>query len=180
MGFGTLGSSSGHTPFPSGPQSHRRSHLSTLMERSPMWLAWGARGEVAGSRKILSSMPICRVKNKVTGSGTWDVLCCLVGCSKRVKPFFCAINMLCLVALHVQLFVTPWTVAHWAPLSICFSSQEYQSGVLCPPPGDPSNLGIELRSPALQVDSLMSEPPGKHPVLLFLPKPNTLSLIMNN
>ena len=44
-----------------------------------MWLAWGARGEVAGSHKILSSMPTCRVKNKVTGSGTscaawWDVL----------------------------------------------------------------------------------------------------------
>ena len=55
---------------------------------------------------------------------------------------------------HVQLFVTPWTVAHWAPLSMGFSRP-------CPPPGDPPNPGVELRSPTLQADSLPSEPPGK-------------------
>jgi len=33
--------------------------------------------------------------------------------------------------------------------------------VACSPPGDLSNPGIESRSPALQVDSLLSEPPGK-------------------
>ena len=31
----------------------------------------------------------------------------------------------------------------------------------CPPPGDLSNPGIKPRSPALQVDSLPTEPPGK-------------------
>ena len=31
----------------------------------------------------------------------------------------------------------------------------------CPPPGDLPNPGIEPRSPALQVDSLPAEPPGK-------------------
>ena len=36
---------------------------------------------------------------------------------------------------HVQLFVTPWTVAHQAPLSMGFSRQEYWSGLRCPPPG---------------------------------------------
>ena len=36
----------------------------------------------------------------------------------------------------VWLFVTPWTVAHQAPLSMGFSRQEYWSGVPCPPPGD--------------------------------------------
>jgi len=30
---------------------------------------------------------------------------------------------------HVQLFVTPWTVAHQAPASIGFSRQEYWSGL---------------------------------------------------
>ena len=30
-----------------------------------------------------------------------------------------------------------------------------------PSPGDLPNLGIEPRSPALQADSLLSEPPGK-------------------
>ena len=61
---------------------------------------------------------------------------------------------------HVQLFVTPWTVAHQASLSMGFSRQEDWSGLPCPPPGDLPNPGIKLRSPALQVDSLPSEPPG--------------------
>ena len=42
-----------------------------------------------------------------------------------------------------------------------FSRPGYWSGLPCPPPWDLSNLGIEPRSPALQVDSLPSEPPGK-------------------
>ena len=42
-----------------------------------------------------------------------------------------------------------------------FSRQEYWSGLPCPPPGDLPNPGIEPRSPALQVDSLPIEPPGK-------------------
>ena len=42
-----------------------------------------------------------------------------------------------------------------------FSRQEYWSGLPCPPPGDLPNPGIEPRSPALQVDSLPSDPPGK-------------------
>ena len=54
----------------------------------------------------------------------------------------------------VQLFVTPRTVAHHAPLSIEFSRQEYWSGLPCPPPGDLSNPGIKLTSPTLQVGSL--------------------------
>ena len=62
---------------------------------------------------------------------------------------------------HVQLFVTPWTIAHQAPLSMGFSRQEYWSGLPCPPPGHLSNPGIEHRFPTLQVDSLPSEPPVK-------------------
>ena len=44
---------------------------------------------------------------------------------------------------HVQLFGTLWTVAHQAPLSMGVSRQEYWSGLLCPPPGDLPNPGIE-------------------------------------
>ena len=33
---------------------------------------------------------------------------------------------------HVQLFVTPWTTAHQAPLSIGFTRQEYWSGLSFP------------------------------------------------
>ena len=61
----------------------------------------------------------------------------------------------------IQLFATPWTVAHQAPLSMGFSWQEYWSGLPCPPPGDLPNPGIKPKSPTLQADSLPPEPPGK-------------------
>ena len=53
---------------------------------------------------------------------------------------------------HVQLFVTLWTTAPQAPLSMRVSRQDYQSGLPCPPLGDLPNLVIEpesLMSPAL-------------------------------
>ena len=62
---------------------------------------------------------------------------------------------------HVQLFATPWTVAYQAPPSMGFSRQAYWSGLPFPSPGDLPDPGIEPRSPALQVDTLTSEPPGK-------------------
>ena len=62
---------------------------------------------------------------------------------------------------RVQLFVTLWTVALQAPPFMGFSKQEYWSGLLFPSPGDLPDPGIEPRSPALQADTLTSEPPGK-------------------
>ena len=50
---------------------------------------------------------------------------------------------------HVQLLATPWTIAHQAPPSMGFSSQEYWSGLPFPSPGDLPNPGIEPGSPAL-------------------------------
>ena len=43
---------------------------------------------------------------------------------------------------HVQLFVTPWTVTHQAPLSMGFSRQEHWSGLPFPSPRtkDPEGL----------------------------------------
>ena len=61
----------------------------------------------------------------------------------------------------VQLFTTPWTVAHQAPLSLGFPRQEYWSGSPFPSTGNLSNPGTESRSAALQADSLPSEPPEK-------------------
>ena len=60
-----------------------------------------------------------------------------------------------------QLFATRWTVARQVPLSMGFSRQEYWGGLFCSPSGDLLNPGIESKSPALQMDSLLSEPPGK-------------------
>ena len=61
----------------------------------------------------------------------------------------------------VWLFTTPWTVVRQAPLSMEFSRQQYWSGLLFPAPGDLPDPVIKPRSPALQADSLQSEPPGK-------------------
>ena len=61
---------------------------------------------------------------------------------------------------RVQLFVTPWTVACQAPLSMEFSRQEYWSGSPCPPP-EVEDPEMEARFPALQEDALPSEPAGK-------------------
>ena len=61
---------------------------------------------------------------------------------------------------RVRLFVTLWTVAHQAPLSMEFSRQEYWSGLPFPSPGDLPDPGIEPRSSAFQADALTSEPPG--------------------
>ena len=60
----------------------------------------------------------------------------------------------CSVAQSSQLFVTPWTVTHLAPLSMRFSMQEYWSRLPFPPAGDLSNPGIKPASPAMQADSL--------------------------
>ena len=49
--------------------------------------------------------------------------------------------------------VTRWTLASQASLSIGFPRQKYWSGLLFPSSGDLPNPGIELGSPALQVDS---------------------------
>ena len=61
---------------------------------------------------------------------------------------------------HVS-FSIQWTVAHKAPLSMGFPRQEYWSGLPCPIPGNLPDSGIEPTSPAVQVDSLPTEPPGK-------------------
>ena len=63
--------------------------------------------------------------------------------------------------LLAQNVATPWTVAHQAPLSMDFSRQEYWNGLPFPSPGDLLDPGIKPGSPALQEDSLPSEPPGK-------------------
>ena len=66
-------------------------------------------------------------------------------------------------------FVTPWTVAHQAPLVDCsplalaFSRQEYWSGLPFPPPGDLPNPRTEPGSPSLAGRFITTEPPEKPP-----------------
>ena len=62
---------------------------------------------------------------------------------------------------HVQLFTTPWTVAHQALCPWGFSRQEYWSGLPFPSPGDLPKPGIEPASPAVAGGFFTTEPPGK-------------------
>ena len=66
------------------------------------------------------------------------------------------------VPSRVQDSATPWTVE---PIRLLypwgFSRQEQGYGLPWPPPEDLPNLGIEPRSPSLQLDSLLPEPPWK-------------------
>ena len=68
-----------------------------------------------------------------------------------------------LVAKSRLTLVIPGTVARQAPLS----RQEYWSGLPSPSPGDLPDPGIELRSPALQADSLLTELREK-PCILYI------------
>ena len=65
---------------------------------------------------------------------------------------------------HIQLFVTPWTVAQQAPLSMKLSRQEYWSGLPCPPPGDLPDPGIKpgsFTSSVLAGGFFATSTPGK-------------------
>ena len=57
-------------------------------------------------------------------------------------------------------FETPWTVAHWALLSMGFSRQKHWSRSPFPPPDLP-NPGIKLMSPILAGGFFTTVPPGK-------------------
>ena len=60
--------------------------------------------------------------------------------------------------------MSPWTVAHQAPLSLGFSRQEYYSGLPFLTPRDLPDLGIEPESldrPALAGGFFANKPPGK-------------------
>ena len=64
----------------------------------------------------------------------------------------------------ILLFVTPWTVARQAPLSMGFSRQQYWSGLLFPTPGDLPDPGMEpgsLASPAMAGRFVTPVSPGK-------------------
>ena len=86
---------------------------------------------------------------------------CIHNNSWIIKLYFNSrLEVKVLVTQSVWLFVTPWTITHQTPLSMVFSRQEYWRGLPFPSAGDLPDPGIEPRYPALQADSLPSEPPG--------------------
>ena len=69
-----------------------------------------------------------------------------------------------LLLSHIWLSVTPWTVAHQAPLSMELSRQEYWSGLPFLTPGDLLDPGIKpmtLMSPAVAGRFFTTAPPRK-------------------
>ena len=63
----------------------------------------------------------------------------------------------------VQLFATPWTIAHQAPLSLRFPRQKYWSRLPFPSPGDLLDWGIKPVSPV--APALQAETHGRHPLM---------------
>ena len=95
----------------------------------------------------LSSPGVCVCVHVHACASSSSICVCVYTCARSV----------------IWLFVTPWTVAHQAPLSMGFSRQEYLSGLPFPPPGDLPDPGIKPVSPAL-VDRfffLTTQPLGK-------------------
>ena len=73
-------------------------------------------------------------------------------------------NLTCAILAELEVLAAQsclTQIAHQGPLAMGFSRQEYWSGLPSPSPGDFPNPGIEPASPALQADSLPSEPSGK-------------------
>ena len=92
----------------------------------------------------LCGAPLFLIQASPSCPGSQDQRPCLLSCRvSRAMPSRFS---------RVQLFATPWTVAHQAPLSMGFFRQKYWSGLPCPPPGDLPDPGMEtvsLLSPAL-------------------------------
>ena len=105
------------------------------MERKLCW-SWEGWLDTQQTFTLLSFQGPC------SSSALWDWL------------FFILLLLLFSHSVMSNSFATPWTVACQASLSMGFSWKEYWSGLPCFPPGDLPGPGIELTSPALQVDSL--------------------------
>ena len=75
--------------------------------------------------------------------------------------------MIAVLVTGVQHFATLWTMICQITLSMGFSKQEYWNQLLFPSPWDLPDPGIELRSSALQADSLPSEPLRKPRIPIY-------------
>ena len=90
-----------------------------------------------------------------------DSLHCTAETNTTLQSNYVCVYMCALRHSLVSDSATPCTGVSQASLSMEFSQQEYWSVLALPSPGDRPNPGIKPMSPALQTDSLPSEPPGK-------------------
>ena len=78
----------------------------------------------------------------------WNTMCLVTQSCLTLQPH----------GLQLTRLLCPWG----------FSRQEQWHRLPCPPPGDLPNPGIKPRSPALQADSLLTDPPGKPTIEYYL------------
>ena len=155
-------------------RTYNQCDLELLMVTLITWLRRCFSGFSTVKWIIISlSHPVVFGRNLTTGSlnfTKWGfippLLRSMVHRVARVRPDW-ATSHACmhrggdLVAKSRLTLVTPWTIAHQARLSMGFPKQEHWSRLSFPSPGDLPDPGIKPGSPALQEDSLQTEPPGK-------------------
>ena len=111
------------------------------------------------SKHILGKMTTKKQSNRKRSLFLPHLGCtCLTKCTSWLTAAICHLKVKVKSLSRVHLCATPWTVAHQAPPSMGFSRQEYWSGLPFPSPGDLPDPGIKPRFPALQADTLTSEP----------------------
>ena len=88
-------------------------------------------------------------------AGVWTILFIFISFVTGTVP-----RISCMLS-HVQLFLTPWTVAHQSPLSLGSPRQEYWRGFPFPSPEYLPNSVIKPASPALASGFCITVPPGK-------------------
>ena len=79
-----------------------------------------------------------------------------------------------LILFIISDFVTPWTAACQAPLSVGLTWQEYWNGLPLPLPGPLPDLGTKLLSPEASISAggFFTEPSGKPTLFLLDRLPN--------
>ena len=110
-------------------------------EAQSLSLSCGDEGVAVGEEAAMTAsarIPSAHLRRPDSG------LCTISGISGSSE-------LLCVLShfSYSRLFVTPWNVAHQAPLSMGFPRQEYWSGLLLPTLGDLLDPGIESTSLSL-------------------------------
>ena len=117
----------GHTPMGS-----LCSHISTVHINSPGCTAVCEFGSISDSCHWVEPLYVPAASPCICTTVAASLIC--------ADPYACCAQLLS----RVQLFVTPWTVTHQAPLSMGFSRQEYWRGLPCPPTRDLLHTGANL------------------------------------
>ena len=117
---------------------------------------------------ILCQNYLCMLVSPIRLKASWEWIPFSLSfwCSWCLHRAFSTVFTHAQLLSRVWFFVIPRIVAPQAPLSMDFSRQGYWSGLPFPFPGGLPDPGIKPRFPALEADSLLSEPP-ETPVSIF-------------